>query len=317
MLTLYLPLDDVPAIDRGYVARAKDLIKGLKTEHPEAAADAERALAHIEEMTPTGRTLVVLSSVESDTLDAFHLQVRLPAVARFAEAAYLAPLESAFDNYPVVAVAAIGERDARILVSDLCELTESVTFSDDVARRQRQGGWAASRIESDRAEHVREHYRKAARVLHDKHQETAFTRLVLAGAPESTAGLFEELDAGLRVLVAGTPALATYLSDTDLLAAALPTVEAAERREEQSLVEEIHERALAGGDASLGWDETMQMLKEGRVYKLALGENSLRDERGAQVCALAWETDADIEFLHGDAEAAMNDNGGIGALLRY
>jgi hypothetical protein len=148
-------------------------------------------------------------------------------------------------------------------------------------------------------------------------QETPYRRLILAGAPESTSGLYEELDSGLQVLVAGSAALATYLSDAELLAGAMPAAEAAERREEQALVEEIRERAFAGGHASLGWEETLQVLKEGRVHRLALGETNLSTDEGAEACALAWNTGADIEFLHGDAEAALSDNGGIGAMLRY
>jgi hypothetical protein len=316
-LTLYLPLDEVPAVDRGYVARAKDLVKVIKAEHPDAAADLERALAHIEQMTPTGRTLVAISSDEAGSFQVFHLQVPLPASAHFGAGAYLAPLESALDNYPVVAVAVIGERDARILISDLSELSDSVRISDDVARRQRQGGWAAFRIERDRAEHVLEHYRRAAQLLHDLHGETGFTRLVLVGAPESTSGLADELDGSLRTLVAGTAALATYLSDSELLAAAMPTALEAERREEQTLVEEIRNRAFAGGQASLGWEETMQMLREGRVHKLAIDEANLTSAEGAEACAQAWEIGADIEFLAADSAAGLGDNGGIGALLRY
>jgi hypothetical protein len=39
--------------------------------------------------------------------------------------------------------------------------------------------------------------------------------------------------------------------------------------------------------------------------------------RGDEALILAWDSDATVEFLRGDAESVLADNGGIGALLRY
>lgn len=316
VLSLYLPLDDVPAVDRGFIARAKDLLNPLKTEDG-GAGEVDTALAHIDAMVPNGRTLALFSSAADRFLEAFHLQVRLPALAKLGSQPYLAPLDAAFDNYPRVAVVAFGERDARIIETDLAQVTAVSRLSDDVPSRQRQGGWAAFKIERDRAEHVRGHYRHIAEKLRDLHQAGAFKRLVLLGLPESTSGLAEELEPALQHLVVGSAPVATYESDDQVAAAGLALAEAEERREEVALVEEIRDRAFAGGKASLGWNETMTVLEEGRVHRLAVAESALGSTEAAQAVQLAWDSGAAVEFLQEDAAALLADNGGIGALLRY
>lgn len=316
VLSLYLPLTDAPALDRGYIARAKTLLHSLENDQ-RSASDIERVLAYIVEMKPTGRMVAAFSCAQKDYFEAVHLQVTLPAVASFGEGAYLAPIESAFDNYPLIATVVIGERDARILLSDLAEVTGKVEVSDDVSSRQRQGGWAAFRIERDRAEHVRGHFRHVAHSLTELHATAAFRRLVLAGSPESASGLIEELPGDLRELVAGTAAIGAYETDAAVITEALAVAARAERDAEVALVSEIRERAFGGGKAALGWQETMQTLRDGRVHRLALAETRLASAEAEEAARLAWDSGAELEVLRGEAETLLDDNGGIGALLRY
>ncbi|MGE0056639.1 MAG: hypothetical protein AB7P33_13325 [Dehalococcoidia bacterium] len=316
VLSLYLPLDDVPAVDRGFVARAKDLLNPLKTENG-GAVEVERALEYVNDMTPAGRTLVLFSSAGDRFLEALHLQVRLPGLAKLDAQPYVAPLDAAFDNYPRVAVVAFGERDAKIIETNLAQIVGVSSVSDDVPSHQRQGGWAAFKIDRDRDEHVRGHYRHIAEKLHELSQGGAFKRLVLLGAPESTSGLTEELEPALERLVVGSAHIATYENDDQIVATGLELAAAEERREEATLVEEIRDRAFAGGKASLGWDETFTVLREGRVHRLAIAESVLGSTEAAQAVQLAWDTGAEVEFLQAEAAAMLADNGGVGALLRY
>ncbi len=316
VLSLYLPLDDAPAVDRGFIARAKDLLYPLKTEDG-GANEVDTALAHIDSMAPSGRTLVLFSSSADRFLEVFHVQVRLPALAKLAPQPYLAPLDAAFDNYPRVAVVAFGERDARIIETNLAQIVGVSSVSDDVPPHQRQGGWAAFKIDRDHSEHVRGHYRHIAEKLRELNQGGAFKRLVLLGAPESTSGLTEELEPALERLVVGSAHIATYESDDQIVATGLELAAAEERREEATLVGEIRDRAFAGGKASLGWDETFTVLREGRVHRLAIAESVLGSTEAAEALQLAWDTGAQVEFLQAEASALLADNGGIGALLRY
>jgi hypothetical protein len=108
-----------------------------------------------------------------------------------------------------------------------------------------------------------------------------------------------------------------YGSDEAILDRALPVAEQAERQEELALVAEIRDRVGARGAASLGWDQTMALLNEGRVHRLAIASTHVGTADGDRAIEAAWHTGAQVEFLQGEAEAALADQGGIGALLRY
>jgi hypothetical protein len=71
------------------------------------------------------------------------------------------------------------------------------------------------------------------------------------------------------------------------------------------------------GPAELGWDTTLRALSEGRVHQLAISAGELRSADADRAVELAFESGAQVEVLHGDAEEVLTPHRGIGALLRY
>jgi len=319
VLSLYLPLDRTPAIQKGYVALAKDILKSVEPVDAAAFEDASAAVVSYlqDEFTPGGRTLALFRAAGDRTPEILRLQISLPGIARFDQVPYLAPLEAASENYPAVAVVVVDERTAKVFTTALGELDHDSTLRHDIPRRQRQGGWAAANIESNRAEQVRDHFRAVADHLQQLDQVSAFKRLIIGAAAESTSALTEALSPQLRAKVVGTFTPDISGPEQAVLDAAFEIAVEAERAEEVELVKEIRDRAMAGGKASLGWDETLQVLGEGRGHRLAIGEKHLGTEEGDRALQLAWQTNAQIEFVGGEAEELLADNGGIGALLRY
>ncbi len=103
--------------------------------------------------------------------------------------------------------------------------------------------------------------------------------------------------------------------------------------------------AKSGGLATLGWEETMPALLEGRVHKLVLVDRLRKHGRScpgghvtagrARVCprcqepvpasrdlteaavGAALDTQASVEMVRGSAAQHLRLEGGIGAILRY
>jgi peptide subunit release factor 1 (eRF1) len=153
------------------------------------------------------------------------------------------------------------------------------------------------------------------------------------------------LPRSLATRVVGEFAGELYASDADILGCVRGIEEQAERTYEAALVTDILERAPKGERAVTGWDGTLAALSEGRVHRLVLIEGETAagyacpeghfvtkrhselcplceeplwpvDDLAARAARLAMATDADVEFVRGEA-AGMLGRHGVAAILRY
>jgi hypothetical protein len=323
VLSVYLPIDPRGVAQGGYAPLLMNLLRDARESiQPGDAEQFEATAAPVLDLVrgdfePHGRTMVFFSATRGQPIEVLRLQVALPAFVRFGNGPFTMPLEAVFDDDPRIAIVAVDEREARILTSVLSEIEYETRVKDNVPGRQRQGAYSASRYERDRAGHVREHFEHVAQVLGEIDREQPFKRLVIGGAPETVSGMTDALPEGLAGKLAGSFPVQMFATDDEILRAGTAVAETAERREETELVAQIRDLALAGGAASLGWDETLQMLTEGRVHRLAIAFEHLGTERGDRALGLAWGAGSTVEFLHAEAEAGLSEEGGIGALLRY
>ena len=139
----------------------------------------------------------------------------------------------------------------------------------------------------------------------------------MAGTDDATNAVVNLLPRPLSKKLARTFREEQFETDAEVANQAALVAGQAERSEELRLAAEIVDRALAGGQASLGWDETLQVLTEGRAHQLAIAGAKLGSAQADAVIELASDTGALVEVVHGDAEAILEPNGGIGAILRY
>jgi hypothetical protein len=323
ILSVYLPIDPAVALHHGHVALLMDLLRPLRQaasreRGARLEAESEKLLAYVrEEYTPRGSVLCVFSSAPAGVWTALTLPSRLPAVARFETSPFLAPIDAALEDLPPSVVALINQNEARLLRTELGGLGDTSRMRSAVPGRQRQGGWSAFRYERDRQEHVDAHMRRVAGALDDLLRSDEFEYLALGGTDEATHALESELSESLRSRLAGRFHKEMFATDNEVLEAALPLIEAAERARERALVEEAVQGAFAGGRAALGVDETLQVLNEGRAHLLVIGEAAYHSALGDQAAPLAWSGGARLEVVHGEAEAMLEPHAGIGALLRY
>jgi Bacterial archaeo-eukaryotic release factor family 10 len=130
-----------------------------------------------------------------------------------------------------------------------------------------------------------------------------------------------------------------HVDEADLISQSLAQIERRveailpdlNRERETSLIERIKDAAYSGGRSSLGVQETLQALGEGRVehlvYDAGRDYSEARFESGEptpnglplidRMVDLALATSAAITPVEGESAEALEDQGGVAALLRY
>jgi peptide subunit release factor 1 (eRF1) len=250
-------------------------------------------------------------------LESVSIQLAIRSVARFSAVPYLMPLKLALEDHPRVAIALVSQEDLRLMTLVLSEIETKDRIHGHVPGRQRQGGWSAFKYQRDRERHVHQQFASVVEELSDLNRRLPFKWLVIAGTDEATSAVTSLLPGSLRHKLAGTFRDELFETDGEVARKGALLAEEAERSEELRLAETIRDRALGGGPATLGWDKTLQTLREGRVHELAIAGTNLATSDADLALELAADSDARVEIIHGDAEALLAPNGGIGALLRY
>jgi peptide subunit release factor 1 (eRF1) len=230
---------------------------------------------------------------------------------------HLTPWLATIDEGQRFAVALVDKERARVLTVFLGRVESSRSFTDEVPGKQKTGDWfglSERRYERHHDEHVRRHLKPVAAALEEIEERAPFERLVVGGPPEALRAFEQALAPALRARIVGRITAGLFAPDDEIVVAAKPVVERAERSDETELVQHTITRAAKGEAAATGEQNVMASLDAGRVHRLLLTETF--DRREAAV-AKAFETGADIEFVRGDAAAALASHGGIAAVLRY
>lgn len=323
VLSVYTPVEKGLALHHGHVAALMDLLRDLRERtdgdrESELEGESARVLEFVRGVyVPRGTALAMFSSRGRRVWEVFSFQLRISPIARFNPRPYLGPMQAALDDNPRTAVALVSNKEARILTMVLAEIEGEQRMSDPVPGRQRQGGWSAFKYQRDRERHIHTHLVNVVDALVQLDKRRGFKRLVLAGTDEATAAVASILPKSLRAKNCGSVRSEMFASDDEVAKAASLMSEEAERDEERRLAAEARDRALAGGQAALGWEETLQCLREGRVHQVLIGGSEAGTPKGDEAFDLAWETGAGIEIVHHEGEEILRPYDGVGALLRY
>jgi peptide subunit release factor 1 (eRF1) len=293
-----------------------------------------------------GRSAILFSCQPRGLRRLFQLQVPVRPLTRFAVRPALAQLAAIVDEYERYMVALINKDEARLISVYMERPQARARVTDTYPGRTRRGGWAEARYSHHRDAHLHEHVLHVTEALLEEQRREPFDRLLLGGPDEPRAALLQVLPRSLRSRVAGSFRAELFLSDDDV-AGRVREQEAMVQREAQGgLVDQLLD-AGAKGLVTLGWDDTLGALQEGRVHKLVLSADRTRAGRvcpaghtatiepittcpfcGGGLEAVtdlaewavekALDSDARIETMHAYAAETLAERGdGIGAVLRW
>ena len=164
-------------------------------------------------------------------------------------------------------------RSARLFDGTRDRFEEVESFRDDVRSQADAGGLEQTRRERAQAEEHEEHLRRAADAAFKQFRRAAFDHF-LVGVPAELRGTIEqELHSSLRERMRGFIELdIEHSSADDVVAAAAPRIEAAERDRERAKLDRLIEGVSTGGRGAAGLDDTLAALNERRVETLLIAE---------------------------------------------
>lgn len=286
VLSVYLDIDPATAGRQGYEARLIELWKPLKLREMNTwmRGRLEYEISGVMEEVRSwkeapGRSVVMFFSGPAGLRIVQPLRVPVHSVARFEPRAALAPLIAALDQHHRYCVVMFDKAQARIMTVLLGRVEEEVHLESDVLPRTDVGGWGGylqSSYARHREHHLTQHAHRVIEHLWAIERSRPIHSLILAGPEEAVASLQRMLPKALARSVVGRAALDLDVSTPEVLKHVAHLDAEGQARDDEALASEIQTAAAKGGAASLGWDETLAALCEGRVHLLALATETAK-----------------------------------------
>jgi len=291
------------------------------------------------------RGVALFSCQQQDFWRAYALPVPVNDGAFAGDRPYVKPLAdlaSKFGSYGVVVVDREGVRMFHIRGGRVLETSES---SGREVKRHKQGGWSQARYQRWVDGQAQQNLRQAVEATAQFFKTENCERLILGGTDVNLAQFQELLPKWLASHIVGTFSVGRGTGIDDILERSWDIMQQVGHQEEEALVAETITAARKGGPGVTGLADTLYRLHEGRVRVMVIAEGytaagyqcsscgyvAAQDMPrclfcgGEQIEAVedavdlavhkAVETGAKVEVVSG--QQALEDAGGIGAILRY
>jgi peptide subunit release factor 1 (eRF1) len=274
MLSVYLNTDPAMGNAEAYKLRLRTMLKNI-----ELTEDTEAILSFIDhEYDWSGRSLAMFSCVADDFFRAYSLAIPTRDRVRTAHTPHVKPLADLLDNYGGYAVALVDKQGARLFYFHMGELLEQEGVMGQAVRRTKRGG--ASQMTGRRggtagqtnyAEEVAERNMKdAAEFAAHFFNEHRVRRIILAGTDDNVSLFRSQLPKTWQSLVVGTFPLSMTASKIDVSEKALEIIKAEDLRRESDLLHKIMTAAAKGREGTVGLENTLAAVKDGRVNTLVV-----------------------------------------------
>lgn len=354
-LTLYLDVDQNRQANRnrGYVVQAEALLKELRgrfADDDRLRTAAASAVDLVGKLEPQGKGAVVVVHPETGLQEAHQVRVGFAPTAHWRKGAFLRPVVEAMDEHERYAVVLTDSTKARLFTVHLGEITEHEDMFSATGRRTRATGadqWRSQkRQERHHDEEMVSHSKRVIDALHDLSVRAPFDRLIVAGPTKAAAQLVRLLPRRLRGKLVETISLPVTVPALKVLEGTLEVQQQMERRQEELLVEGLLAEVHDGGKAAVSIGDVVDVVNQGRVWKLVYGKEFTADggecsrcgafsAGGSGRCVLCGgelrsapsfvdrlsqsviDTGGRVEVVGGAAAEVLRPHGSIAALLRY
>lgn len=235
-------------------------------------ADIERIKNYLADEAPdTAHGLMIVACQANDVFTTIPLGVDVETAVEVGPTPVLINLARVAEDYRTYAVLLADQREATVsLVTQQRARPRLEVSGTDYPTKQQQGGWSQRRFQGRADERV-EHFLSAVaeetrKVLEGRHRPA----LILAGDHRTTSALEEQLHESMQELIIGTLHLDIRASDSEIVDATWPLVEAAERKQEAKAAETAMGNAAADAEGAAGAEEVLTALQAGQVMTLVM-----------------------------------------------
>jgi len=359
VLSVYLNIDQSRQanLNRGFEKELRDMIsyRQLSIHDPAELESFHRAVHRITDFVsayePRSRCLALFC----DEFEGFfwhgELQIAIHNQLHWDRELFTQPLANAlsqFERYGVILVDRNRFRLFKVFLDDILE-THHEDFGSRNVRHVKTAGTdqieSSSRIQRRADQTVRANLQQTVKTIDAMFNAKQADWLVLAGTPEITAALHDQLPKRLALRVIGSVDVAMDAPVTAILAAARPIAQEHERSIESQAVKDVVTAAKKNEKAVIGLGHTLKELNCDRVWQLVYSDDFSSPGFECASCAAlfsianpacpycgavvnpvndvveravehALRKGAKIEAVTGEASAAMAAGGGIGAFLK-
>jgi len=276
VLSIYLNTDPVEGIADAYKLRLRTMLKDI-----DMVEDIDAIQHYFErEYDWSGRSVAVFSCAEQGFFKAFPLAVATRDRVRIDARPYVKPLADLFDSYGGYGVVLVDKQGARLFNFHLGELREQEGVMGEAIRHTKRGGGsqAAGRRggtagQTDYVEEVADrNIKDVIEVATRFFTENNVRRIVIGGTDENIALFRSHLPKSWQSLVIGAFAINMTASHVEVLERAMQIGKEAENRREAHLVDTIVTNAAKGRGGSIGLEDTLSAIREGRVQSLVISD---------------------------------------------
>jgi peptide chain release factor subunit 1 len=348
VLSIYLNTDPAEGNADAYKLRLRTMLKDIElTEDVEAV---QRYFEH--EHDWSGRSVAVFSCAPQGFFKAFPLAVATRSRVRIDDRPYVKPLADLIDSYGGYGVVLVDKVGARLFYFHLGDLREQEGVMGEAIRHTkrgggsqatgRRGGTAGQTDYTDEMadRNIKEVIEAATRFF----SENNVRRIVIGGTDDNVALFRSHLPKAWQSLVIGTFAINMNASHVEVLERAMQIGKEAEYRREALLVDTIITNTAKGRGGSIGLEDTLGAIREGRVQSLVIqdgyrapgyrckscghisslpmgvcpfceGETEKIPDAVEVAVRQVMRSGGEVEVLHSDPSHKGFDK--IGALLRY
>jgi peptide chain release factor subunit 1 len=300
----------------------------------------------------SGRSVAVFSCAAEGYFRAYPLAVPVRSRVRINDRPHVKPLADLLDSYGGYGVILVDKQGARVFYFHLGELREQEgVLGESVHHTKRGGGSSAPGRRGGVAgqtgyeDEVTERNMKDV-VAFATHffTENNIRRLLICGTDQNVALFKSLLSKAWQSLVVGSFPMSMTASHQEVFEKAMQIGIEAELRREAKLVDSVITETAKGRMGVLGLDDTLEMVREGRVQSLLIRDGyrapgyvcegceylvtqvmetcpfcgaSFKEIPDAVETAVrqVMQQGADVEVLH--PEQGFGEGHNIGALLRY
>ncbi len=345
ILSLYLDVDPRRRTTDEYRLALRHLLAAVDGQaSKEDCAQIERYVE--KEYDRQSRSLALFSCADRGFWQAIGLAAPIEDKIFAGQRAYVKPLGDLLDTYSRYGVVLLDREGGHLFMFNLGQLEGVSGVAGEDVKRHKQGGWAAARYQRREDTAAYRNLKEVVEMTSEFVHSGDVRRLILGGTDGNVAQFAAMLPKSVQQVVVGSinadvTALPAEVGEKSL--ALIQEVSAAHKSE---LVEKLITTAAKGGPAALGLANTLVAVDAGRAYHLVLDdmfaapayrcdncgyigvepmagdacplcEALLRELPDAADSLVRWGIEQNLDLTFVSSNQALQQAGGIGALLRY
>lgn len=331
VLSLYLDVDQQRAINlnRGFESVLRNLIRqieqglGNNSRLKEFLGDARLAGSFVSDYQPAGKSLVLFCDASKGFTWHRSLNISLDSIAHWSPRVYLRPVVEARDEFERCGVILTDRTRARLFTVYMGSIEEHhEAFAEAETRKVDASGmdqmYSQMNFQRKADEHVRWHLKRVGEMADRMVEAKRFSRLILGGTQEVTSELRNLLSERLKNCLVGTVTLPIDAGTADILRETVTLEAAAEREEEDLLVQRLLTAAAKEKQAVVGLSKVLAALNLSRVRHLVYSDGFKASGAECRECGGLFESYTkkcrDCEGLQIESSDLLN--AGIGRVLR-